>query len=95
MPYTSPITMKPTKDEISRPFIPHDVASMVEKENIPLVRAWRHRLNLTVEELASAVQIPPEEVSRLEKKKNGFSPLLLKIADVMNLEIGQLMDSSH
>lgn len=87
--------MQQFKDDIFRPFIPHDVAYMVAREKMPLVKAWRIRLNLTIEELASAAHMPPEEVSLLERKQNNFSPTLMKIAGVMNLEINQLMDSVH
>lgn len=89
------IPMKQSKDEIFRPFIPHDVAFLVARGKMPLVKAWRIRLNLTIEELASAAQMPPEEISLLEKKRNSFSPSLMKIAGVMNLEINQLMDGVH
>lgn len=87
--------MKQTENETCRPFIPHDVAYMVARQKIPLVKAWRIRLNMTIEEIASAASIQPEEVTVLEKKYNAFSPSLMKVAYVMNLDIDQLMDIFH
>jgi len=85
--------MMQTEQDAYQPFIPHDVAHMVDRQKIPLVKAWRIRLGMTIEEIASAAKMHPEEVSMLEKKHNKFSTSLVKVACAMNLDIDQLMDN--
>lgn len=87
--------MKQSENETYRPFIPNNVAHMVARRKIPLVKAWRIRLNMTIEEIAAAANIQPEEVVILEEQHNAFSPSLMKVAYVMNLDIGQLTDIVH
>ncbi|HHO49102.1 MAG TPA: XRE family transcriptional regulator [Desulfobacteraceae bacterium] len=77
------------------PFIPHDVAYMVARQNVPLVKAWRIRLGMTIEEIATAAEMPSEEIRILETKRNTFSLPLMRVAFVMNLDIDQLTDILH
>ncbi|MFZ5796954.1 MAG: helix-turn-helix domain-containing protein [Desulfobulbaceae bacterium] len=84
--------MNQTVHDAGIPFIPKDVALMVIREKMPLVKAWRLRLNLTVEELASAAGMLPEEVNGFEKKENLFSRPLLSVARAMNLDVDQIVD---
>ena len=74
------------------PFIPSDVALMVVRENIPLFKAWRLRLGLSIEEIAAAAELPPDEVTKLDRQENGFSESLMKAARIMNLDFDQLAD---
>ncbi|MDD3617822.1 MAG: helix-turn-helix transcriptional regulator [Desulfobulbaceae bacterium] len=88
--------MTQTKKERERtPFIPHDVARMVARQNVPLVKAWRIRLGMTIEEIATAAQMPSEAIRRLETTQNTVSLALMKVAFVMNLDIDQLTDILH
>lgn len=74
------------------PFIPHDVARMVACDDVPLFRAWRERLGMTVEFIATAAGLSAEEVGKLDNQSNGFSLALLRAAEVMNLDFDQLID---
>lgn len=84
--------MNPDTNDICVPFIPHDVAMMVVRENVSLFRAWRIRLGLSIDQIASATDLPPEEILRLDKNENGFSESLMKAARIMNLDFDQLVD---
>jgi len=86
------IVMNPDTNDICVPFIPHDVAMMVVRENVSLFRAWRIRLGLSIDQIASATDLPPEEILRLDKNENGFSESLMKAARIMNLDFDQLVD---
>ncbi|MHB8789712.1 MAG: helix-turn-helix domain-containing protein [Desulfobulbaceae bacterium] len=87
--------MNQTAREPYLPFIPQDVAMMVVRGNMPLVKAWRLRLNMTVEEIANAAGMLPDEVIRYEMRENVFSPPLLSVARVMNLDIDQIVDITN
>jgi transcriptional regulator with XRE-family HTH domain len=84
--------MNQTFHEAHIPFIPQDVALMVVRGNMPLVKAWRIRLNMTVEEIAAAAGMLPDEVSGFEKRENVFSSPLLNVARAMNLDVDQIVD---
>ncbi|HBI15538.1 MAG TPA: hypothetical protein DDY20_08510 [Desulfobulbaceae bacterium] len=77
------------------PFIPQDVALMVVKEHMPLVKAWRLRLNMSVEEIAAAAGMLPNEVIQFERRENSFSRSLLNVARAMNLDITQIVDTAN
>ena len=77
------------------PFIPQDVALMVIRGNMPLVKAWRLRLNMTVEEIAAAAGMPPNEVTGFEQRENVYCHALLDVARAMNLDIEQIVDISN
>ena len=74
------------------PFIPQDVALLVVRGNMPLVKAWRIRLNMSVEEIAAAAGMLPDDVTGFEKNENGYSYHLLNVARAMNLDIDQIVD---
>lgn len=74
------------------PFIPLNVAQMVVREKMPLVKAWRIRLNMTVEEIAASAGMLPDEVVRFEKRENVYSRPLLNVALAMNLDVDQIVD---
>ena len=78
--------------EVYDPFIPQDVALMVIRGNMSLVKAWRIRLNMTVEEIAVAAGLLPQEVTGFEEKENEFSYPLMNVARAMNLDVDQLID---
>ena len=78
-----------------KPFIPQDVALLVVRGNIPLVKAWRIRLNMSVEEIAVAAGMLPDDVTGFEKKENGYSYHLLNVARAMNLDIDQIVDITN
>jgi hypothetical protein len=79
-------------DEAYTPFIPRNVAQLVLREKMPLVKAWRIRLNMSVEEIAAAAGMLPDEVMRFEKRENVYSLPLLNVALAMNLDVDQLVD---
>lgn len=81
--------------EVYEPFIPQDVALMVVRGNMPLIKAWRIRLNMTVEEIAAAAGLLPNDVSGFEKKENGYSSHLLNVARAMNLDVEQIVDITN
>jgi transcriptional regulator with XRE-family HTH domain len=87
--------MNQTNRESYLPFIPQDVAMMVVRGNMPLVKAWRLRLNMTVEEIANAAGMLPDEVISYEMGENVFSRPLLNVARVMNLDIDQIVDITN
>lgn len=87
--------MNRTAHEAYMPFIPQDVAMMVVRGNMPLVKAWRIRLNMSVEEIADAAGMLPDEVIRYEKRENVFSHPLLSVARAMNLDIDQIVDITN
>jgi hypothetical protein len=74
------------------PFIPKDVALMAVRGNMPLVKAWRIRLNMSLEEIAAAAGMIPDEVKKFEAHENTFSRKLLEVARAMNLDIDQIVD---
>lgn len=84
--------MNQTLPKVDMPFIPKDVALMVVRENMPLVKAWRIRLNMTVEEIAAAAGMLPDEVVGFEKRENIYSHQLLNVARAMNLDVDQIVD---
>ena len=84
--------MNRTFYEAHTPFIPQNVAQLVVREKMPLVKAWRIRLNMTVEEIAALAGMPPDEVIRFEKKENVYSRPLLNVARAMNLDVDQIVD---
>ncbi|MHB8810354.1 MAG: helix-turn-helix domain-containing protein [Desulfobulbaceae bacterium] len=81
--------------EAYEPFIPQDVALMVVRGNMPLVKAWRLRLNMTVEEIAAAAGLLPDDVTGFEKKENSYSFHLMNVARAMNLDIDQIVDITN
>lgn len=87
--------MNPTDVTVSEPFIPHDVAMMVVRGNMSLAKAWRFRLNMTVDEIAVAAGMSSDEVSRIEAGENVFSRPLLNLARAMNLDVDQLVDITN
>jgi hypothetical protein len=84
--------MNQTMPKVDTPFIPLDVAQMVVRGNMPLVKAWRIRLNMTVEEIAAAAGMLPDEVVGFEKRGNIYSHQLLNVARAMNLDVNQIVD---
>ena len=74
------------------PFIPHDVAIMVIRQDMPLVKAWRFYKGLTVDEVADLAGLMTEEVLELEAGDNKRSYCLEKIAQGLNLNMEQIID---
>ncbi len=62
------------------PFIPHDVAIMVIRQDIPLVKAWRFYKGLTVDEVAKLAGLKAEDVIKIESADNQLSYSLEKIS---------------
>lgn len=77
------------------PFIPHDVALMVLRGNMPLAKAWRLRLNMSVEEVATAAGLLPSDIAQIEARENVLSRSLFPLAQAMNLEVDQLVDIAN
>jgi len=84
-------------NEIFVPFIPQDVALLVVRENISLFRAWRIRLGLSVEQIASAADMSCDDVEKLDCGENGISGPLMRAARIMGLEVCgvDLLRSNH
>ncbi|MCL7488931.1 MAG: helix-turn-helix domain-containing protein [Desulfobulbaceae bacterium] len=77
---------------VENPFIPHEVVELVIRQDLPLVRAWRHYMGMTVEELARISGLKTYEVEQLEAGDNAFSYQLEKVAAGLQLDIDQLVD---
>ena len=74
------------------PFIPHDVAVMVIKQNLPLVKAWRLYKGLTVDEVAVSAGLKAHDVRQLETADNHLSYSLEKVSIGLELDIEQIVD---
>jgi hypothetical protein len=74
------------------PFIPHDVAVMVIRQDMPLVKAWRLYKGLTVDEVADLAGLKTDDVIKIESADNQLSYSLEKVSLVLNLDIEQIVD---
>lgn len=74
------------------PFIPHDVAVMVIRHNLPLVKAWRIYKGLSVDEVAEASGLKIDDVEQLEAADNRLSYSLEKVSLGLELDIEQIVD---
>ena len=74
------------------PFIPHDVAVMVIRHDMPLVKAWRLYKGLTVDEVAEAAGLKMHNVIQLEAADNKLSSSLEKVSQGLKLDIEQIVD---
>ena len=74
------------------PFIPHDVAVMVIRQDVPLVKAWRLYKGLTVDEVAEVAGLKADDVIKLESADNQLSYSLEKVSSVLKLDIEQIVD---
>jgi hypothetical protein len=74
------------------PFIPHDVAVMVIRQDMPLVKAWRLYKGLTVDEVADLAGLKTDDVIKIESADNQLSYSLEKVSLGLNLDIEQIVD---
>ena len=74
------------------PFIPHDVAVMVIRHDIPLVKAWRLYKGLTVKQVAEAAGLKTQNIIQLEAGDNQLSYFLEKVCLGLKLDIEQIVD---
>lgn len=77
-------------EEVS--FIPHDVAVMVMRHNVPLVKAWRLYKGLTIDEVADRAGLKTQNVIQLEAAENQLSYSLEKVSLGLKLDIEQIVD---
>ena len=89
IPYDDYLKLVPHEEST----IPHEVAELVVKKNINLVKAWRKYLGLTQAEVAKKAGISQAALSQMEKKENTLrTGTLEKLAKAMDLTIDQLED---
>ena len=71
--------------------IPHEVAGLVIKRGMNLVKAWRTYLGLTQSEVAKKAKISQAALSQMEKRENRLrTATLKKLAGALGLSEEQL-----
>ena len=73
--------------------IPHEVAGLVIRKGMNLVKAWRVHLGMTQAEVARKAAISQAALSQMEKSENELRTATLeKLAGAMGLSVEQLRD---
>jgi len=89
IPYDEYIKWLPVEEDS----IPHEVAELVIKKNMNLVKAWRTYLGKTQSEIAKKAGISQAALSQMEKTDNPLrNATLEKLAIAMGLSVEQLKD---
>ena len=89
IPYEKYLNLLPSQ----KPTIPHEVAGLVVKKDMNLVKAWRVFLGLTQAVVAKRAGISQAALSQMEKSDNKLRTATLeKLAKALGLSLEQLKD---
>lgn len=74
-------------------YIPHEVVGLQLKEDLSLIAAWRKYKGFSQQELAKKMAISQPAMAQIEKKDSKSQMRTLqKIAEVLDIDVDQLMD---
>ncbi|PPD35594.1 MAG: transcriptional regulator [Methylomonas sp.] len=70
--------------------IPNEVVGAVIKQDITPIKAWREYFHLSINELATRLNISEAEYTELESLENPNKTMLKKIASILRINLDQL-----
>ena len=90
IPYEEYLGLLPADEDTT---VPHEVAGLVIKKGMNLVKAWRTHLGFTQREIAKRAGISQAALSQMEKSTNELRTATLeKLARAMGISVEQLRD---
>lgn len=90
IPYEDYLALLPDENDA---VIPHEVAGLVIRKKINLVKAWRTHMKLSQKEVAQKAGISQAALSQMEKSDNAHRTATLEmLAKAMGLTVAQLQD---
>jgi transcriptional regulator with XRE-family HTH domain len=75
---------------MSKELIPHDVVSLMVKNDWTIIRAWREHLGITQEEIAARLGISQSAYSQQEVNQNNRKATRERIAEAFGINPEQL-----
>jgi len=79
-------------DEIIITHLPREVTKLVIRGNMPLLKAWRIYLGISLRDAAEKSGLDTDFFAGMENKENMFSEELKKIAQTLGVDVDLLVD---